>query len=87
MREVIARVVDGSDLLEFKTAYGPGTVCAHANVHGMPVGFLTNNGRWIRPARPRPRTSSRPAAQSDIPLVYLQNTTGYIVGKESERAA
>ncbi len=44
MREVIARLVDGSDLLEFKANYGPATVCAHADVCGMPVGILTNNG-------------------------------------------
>ena len=44
MREVIARLVDGSDFLEFKAAYGPATVCAHADIDGMPVGIITNNG-------------------------------------------
>jgi len=86
MREVIARVVDGSDLLEFKAAYGPGTVCAHANVHGMPVGLLTNNGPLDPAGSAKATHFIQACCQSDIPLVYLQNTTGYIVGKESERA-
>ena len=86
MREVIARVVDGSGLLEFKAAYGPGTVCAHANVHGMPVGLLTNNGPLDPAGSAKATHFIQACCQSDIPLVYLQNTTGYIVGKESERA-
>jgi len=74
MREVIARLVDGSDLLEFKANYGSATVCAHADVFGMPVGILTNNAR-----------STRGLDQGDalhpgllperLPLLYLQNTT------------
>ncbi|MGB5104938.1 MAG: carboxyl transferase domain-containing protein [Steroidobacteraceae bacterium] len=86
MREVIARLVDGSELLEFKAGHGPGTVCAHAAVHGMPVGILTNNGPLDPAGSAKATHFIQSCCQSDLPLVYLQNTTGYIVGKESERA-
>ncbi len=86
MREVIARLADGSDFLEFKSAYGPGTVCAHADVFGMPVGFLTNNGPLDPAGSAKATHFVQSCCQSGLPLVYLQNTTGYIVGTESERA-
>jgi geranyl-CoA carboxylase beta subunit len=85
MREVIARLVDGSELLEFKAGYGPGTVCAHADLFGMPVGILTNNGPLDPPGSTKATHFIQACCQSAIPLLYLQNTTGYIVGKESER--
>jgi len=85
MREVIARLVDGSELLEFKAGYGPGTVCAHADVHGMPVGILTNNGPLDPAGSVKATHFIQACCQSGIPLLYLQNTTGYIVGTESER--
>jgi len=85
VREVIARLVDGSDFLEFKSRYGGETVCGHARVHGHAVGILGNN----RPIEP---TGSTKAAQfiqlcdqSATPLVFLQNTTGYMVGSAAER--
>jgi geranyl-CoA carboxylase beta subunit len=86
MREVIARLADGSDLLEFKAAYGPGTVCAHADLFGMPVGILTNNGPLDPAGSTKATHFIQACCQSGIPLLYLQNTTGYIVGRESERA-
>ena len=86
MREVIARLVDGSDLLEFKANYGAATVCAHAEVFGMPVGILTNNGPLDPAGSTKATHFIQACCQSGIPLLYLQNTTGYIVGKESERA-
>jgi geranyl-CoA carboxylase beta subunit len=86
MREVIARLVDGSDLLEFKANYGSATVCAHAEVFGMPVGILTNNGPLDPAGSTKATHFIQACCQSGIPLLYLQNTTGYIVGKESERA-
>jgi geranyl-CoA carboxylase beta subunit len=86
MREVIARLADGSELLEFKAAYGAGTVCAHAEVCGMPVGFLTNNGPLDPAGSAKATHFIQACCQSGLPLVYLQNTTGYIVGTESERA-
>jgi len=85
MREVIARLVDGSDLLEFKANYGPATVCAHAEVFGMPVGILTNNGPLDPAGSTKATHFIQACCQSGLPLLYLQNTTGYIVGKESER--
>jgi geranyl-CoA carboxylase beta subunit len=85
MREVIARLVDGSDLLEFKANYGSATVCAHADIFGMPVGILTNNGPLDPAGSTKATHFIQACCQSGIPLLYLQNTTGYIVGKESER--
>ncbi len=86
MREVIARLVDDSDFLEFKAGYGPATPCVNAAIEGQPVGILTNNGP-LDPAGSNKATHFIQACcQSGVPLLYLQNTTGYIVGTESERA-
>jgi geranyl-CoA carboxylase beta subunit len=85
VREVIARLVDGSDLLEFKAGYGADTVCGHARVQGHAVGLLGNNG----PIQPAGSTKAAQfiqlADQSGTPLVFLQNTTGYMVGSVAER--
>jgi len=85
VREVIARLVDGSDFLEFKANYAPEVMCGHARVEGHLVGVVGNNG----PIQP---TGSTKAAQfiqlcdqSGTPLVFLQNTTGYMVGSVAER--
>ena len=86
MREVIARLVDGSEFLEFKAGYGPGTVCVHADVCRMPVGVLTNNGPLDPAGATKATHFIQACCQSGLPLVYLQNTTGYLVGTESERA-
>jgi geranyl-CoA carboxylase beta subunit len=85
MREVIARIVDGSELLEFKAGYGPGTVCAHADVFGMPVGIVTNNGPLDPEGSSKAAHFIQACCQGGLPLLYLQNTTGYIVGTASER--
>jgi geranyl-CoA carboxylase beta subunit len=85
MRDVIARVVDASEFLEFKSDYGAATVCGHAAIGGMRVGILTNNGP-IDPAGANKATHFiQHSCQHGIALVYLQNTTGYIVGKQPER--
>ncbi len=85
MREVIARLVDGSDFLDYKPLYGPGTVCAQARIHGQEIGILTNNGP-LDPAGANKATQFiQLCCQTGTPLVYLQNTTGYIVGTQSER--
>jgi geranyl-CoA carboxylase beta subunit len=85
VREVMARVVDGSDLLEFKSEYGSEMVCAHARVQGHLVGLLGNNG----PIQPAGSTKAAQfiqlCDQSGTPLVFLQNTTGYMVGTVAER--
>ena len=85
MREVIARVVDGSEFLDFKADYGSATVCGHAAIGGMRVGILTNNGP-IDPAGANKATHFiQHCCSSGLALVYLQNTTGYLVGKAPER--
>ena len=86
MREAIARFVDESDFLDFKPDYGPATVCGHASIHGMPVGIVTNNGP-LDPAGSNKATHFiQSCCQAGLAILYLQNTTGYIVGKASEEA-
>ncbi len=84
VREVIARLVDGSDFLDFKADYGPETVCGHAEIGGHAVGLIGNNG----PIDPSGATKAgqfiQLCCQMATPIVYLQNTTGYIVGREAE---
>ena len=86
VREVIARLVDGSDFLEFKASYAPEMMCGHARVHGQLVGILGNNG----PIQPAGSTKAAQfiqlCDQSGTPLVFLQNTTGYMVGSVAERS-
>jgi geranyl-CoA carboxylase beta subunit len=86
MREVIARIVDGSVFLEFKADYGAQTVCGHVRLCSMAIGIVTNNGP-LDPAGANKATHFiQHCCQAGIPLLYLQNTTGYIVGTEPERA-
>ncbi len=86
MRELVARVVDGSDFMDFKSRYGPTTVCVQAEIFGLPCGILGNNG----PIDPEGATKATQflqlCDQSNIPMLFFQNTTGYIVGTKSERA-
>jgi geranyl-CoA carboxylase beta subunit len=85
MREVIARIVDGSEFLDFKPDYGSATVCGHAAIGGMRVGIITNNGP-IDPAGANKATHFiQHCCGNGLALVYLQNTTGYLVGKGPER--
>ncbi|MFM1920266.1 MAG: hypothetical protein RLZZ303_1900 [Candidatus Hydrogenedentota bacterium] len=85
MREVIARIVDGSEFLEFKPAYGPHTLTMHAEIEGYPVGILGNNGPIDSNGATKAAQFIQLCQQSDIPLIFLQNTTGYMVGTEAER--
>ncbi|MGE5453171.1 MAG: acyl-CoA carboxylase subunit beta [Acidobacteriota bacterium] len=84
-REVIARIVDGSDFLEFKAAYAAETLCGHARINGHLVGILGNNG----PIQPNGSVKAAQfiqlCDQSGTPLVFLQNTTGYMVGSAAEK--
>jgi geranyl-CoA carboxylase beta subunit len=86
MREVIARIVDGSDFLEFKPDYGPATVTGHAAICGIRIGIITNNGPLDPAGATKAAHFIQACCQADTPLVYLQNTTGFIVGKASEQA-
>lgn len=86
VREVIARLVDGSDFEDFKPRFGLSTVCVQASVMGRPVGIIGNNGP-IDPAGANKATQFLQLCESaDIPLVFLHNTTGYMVGTEYEQA-
>ena len=85
-RELVVRLVDGSDFDEFKPDFGPATLCLQAAVHGRSVGILANNGP-IDPAGANKATHFIQACeQAGTPLVFLQNTTGYMVGTEYEQA-
>ncbi|MCA3129893.1 MAG: acyl-CoA carboxylase subunit beta [Rhodocyclaceae bacterium] len=86
MREVIARLVDGSEFLEFKAGYGPQTVCGHARLCGMAVGLITNNGPLDPAGAGKATHFIQHCCQAGIALLYLQNTTGFLVGTEPERA-
>jgi len=83
-RDVLARVVDGSRFEEFKTRYGPTLVCGWASVHGFPVGILANNGVMHPKAAEKAGQFIQLCNQIDVPLVFVQNITGYMVGKDAE---
>ncbi len=86
MRQVIARIVDDSYFLEFGENYGAATVCGNARIENMPIGIITNNGP-IDPAGATKATHFIQACcQAGTPLLYLNNTTGYMVGREFEEA-
>ena len=84
MREVIARVVDGSELDEFKQNYGTTLVTGFAHLHGYPVAILANNGILFSESSLKATHFIELAAQRGIPLLFLQNITGYMVGKKYE---
>jgi geranyl-CoA carboxylase beta subunit len=86
MREVIARIVDGSAFLEFKPGYGAATVTGHAAICGMALGIVTNNGPLDPAGATKAAHFIQLCCQSGIPLVFLQNTTGFMVGKAYEQA-
>lgn len=85
MREVIARVVDGSRFEDFKPLYGRTLVTCWASIHGYPVGILANNGVLFSEESQKAAQFIQLANRHDVPLVFLQNITGYMVGKEYER--
>ena len=86
VREVVARIVDGSDFIEFKPRYGFTTLCLQAEIQGQSCGIIGNNG----PIDPNGATKAAQFFQlcdkSDIPLIFLNNVTGYMVGKKYEQA-
>jgi 3-methylcrotonyl-CoA carboxylase beta subunit len=84
VREVIARLVDGSDLHEFKERYGETLVCGFARIEGYPVGILANNGILFSSSSLKGAHFVELASQRRIPLVFLQNITGFMVGREYE---
>jgi 3-methylcrotonyl-CoA carboxylase beta subunit len=84
VREVIARLVDGSDFHEFKQAYGDTLVTGFAHLDGYPVGILANNGVLFSESALKGAHFIQLACQRRIPLVFLQNITGFMVGREYE---
>jgi len=84
VREVIARIVDGSELDEFKARFGTTLVTGFAAIHGMPVGIVANNGVLFSEAAQKGAHFIELCCQRQIPLVFLQNITGFMVGRKYE---
>jgi 3-methylcrotonyl-CoA carboxylase beta subunit len=84
VREVIARIVDGSELDEFKRLYGQTLVCGFARIWGYPVGILANNGILFSESALKGAHFIELCAQRGIPLLFLQNITGFMVGRKYE---
>ncbi len=84
VREVIARIVDGSDFDEFKARYGSTLVTGFARLHGMPVGIIANNGILFSESANKGAHFIELCCQRRIPLIFLQNITGFMVGRKYE---
>jgi acetyl-CoA carboxylase carboxyltransferase component len=84
VREVIARLVDGSRFREFKTRYGDTLVCGFARIHGYPVGILGNNGVLFSESAQKGAHFIELCEQRGVPILFLQNITGFMVGREYE---
>ena len=84
VREVIARLVDGSEFDEFKALFGPTLVCGFAHLHGYPLAILANNGILFSEAAQKGAHFIELACQRGIPLLFLQNITGFMVGQKYE---
>src|SRR6266487_93495 len=84
VREVIARIVDASEFHEFKALYGETLICGFAHIHGFPIGILANNGILFSESALKGTHFIELASQRNIPLLFLQNITGFMVGKRYE---
>lgn len=84
IREIIARVVDGSEFDEFKALYGNTLICGFANLHGHPVGIVANNGILFSESAQKGTHFIELCAKRKIPLIFLQNITGFMVGSRAE---
>ncbi|WP_370204871.1 acyl-CoA carboxylase subunit beta [Pararhodobacter marinus] len=85
-REIIARLVDGSDFLDFKPGYDAATVCGQARIEGHAVGIIGNNGPITAEGAAKAGQFIQLCDQAGMPLLFLHNTTGFLVGTEPERA-
>jgi geranyl-CoA carboxylase beta subunit len=85
IRELIARLVDGSEFLEFKALWGSDTVCGHAAIEGHACGIVANAGPIMPEGSCKAAQFIQLCCQANIPILYLQNTTGYMVGREVEQ--
>jgi geranyl-CoA carboxylase beta subunit len=86
MREVIARIADGSDFLEFKSDFDNGTLCGHMEIEGQPCGVIGNNSPITAKGAAKAAQFIQLCEQSGTPLLFLTNTTGFLVGTEPEQA-
>ena len=86
VREIIARIVDGSEFQEFKKLYGATLVCGFAHINGVPVGIVANNGILFPESAQKGAHFVQLSNRRRIPLVFLQNITGFMVGKRVEHA-
>jgi 3-methylcrotonyl-CoA carboxylase beta subunit len=84
VRDVIARIVDGSEFAEFKELYGQTLICGFAHIHGYPIGILANNGILFSESALKGTHFIELASQRNIPLLFLQNITGFMVGRKYE---
>jgi len=84
VREVIARIVDGSEFDEFKARYGTTLICGFAHLYGMPVGIIANNGILFSESALKGAHFIELCCQRKIPLIFLQNITGFMVGRKYE---
>ncbi len=84
VKEVIARIVDGSRFHEFKPTYGTTLVTGYAHIHGFPVGILANNGVLFSESSEKGAQFIQLCNQTDTPIVFLQNITGFMVGRRYE---
>ncbi len=85
-REIMARITDGSDLLEFKPRFGPATVCVQARIFGHSVGIIGNNGPLDPQGAAKATQFFQLCDSADMPIIFLNNITGYMVGTEYEQA-
>ncbi len=85
IREVIARIVDGSRFEDFKPLYGPTLVCGWASIDGYPIGILGNNGALLSESSEKAAQFIQLCNQIDVPMLFLHNITGYIVGTDFEQ--
>lgn len=85
VREIIARIADGSEFLDFKTEYDNQTVCGWLEIEGQPVGFIGNNGPITPQGAAKSAQFIQLCDQSNRPILFFHNTTGFMVGTESER--
>jgi geranyl-CoA carboxylase beta subunit len=86
VRELLARVVDGSSLEEFKSRYGASTVCGFSSITGIACAFIGNNGPIDTQGATKAAQFIQLCDQADLPLIFLNNTTGYMVGTAYEQA-
>jgi 3-methylcrotonyl-CoA carboxylase beta subunit len=86
IRDIVARLVDASEFDEFKHLYGTTLVCGFAHIHGIPVGILGNNGILYSESALKATHFIELCNMRGVPLVFLQNITGFIVGRQYERA-